>query len=183
MTKKLFPAIGLITVVLLNCGNNLIAKKKVQNSNYLVTMTGIDSLQLMMTMVELEKLLQAEVTLPNIVKGGYSDTIPIKYKGVDMTLYFEGDTKADATVRGIETSSPACKTASGLGTGSSKISVINAYPDNLKYVAPEYEAYPVRSTTKSAVAVMDTIYTRALVFHVIDKKVTSVEVKSYYEFY
>ena len=136
MTKKSCPRIGLITVVLLYCSIDLAAKKKVQNSNYLVTMEGIDSLKLMMTVAELERVLPAQVILKNIGNGGYADTIPVKYKGADMLLYLEGDTKDDATLRGIETSNPSCKTAKGIGTGSSKIAVINAYPDNLKYVAP-----------------------------------------------
>ena len=182
--KKLFPTIGLFTIVLLNCSNQLTEGGKFQNNNYTITMHGIDSLQLHMTLAEVEILLQSKITLQYIGKGGYGDTIPVKYKGIDMLLYLEdAGGNSEATLRGIETSSPNCKTETGVGTGSDKMSVINAYPEYTKYIAPEYEVYPVRSSTKFAVAVMDTIDTRALVFHLRDKKVTSVEVRSYYEFY
>jgi hypothetical protein len=183
MTKKLLPLLGLTTVVLLNCSNNDTQKQKVQNNKYPVTMSGIDSLQLRMSVDEVEKLLQVKIPLPYIDKGAFSDTFLAKYKGMDMILYLEGEERAHATLRGVETSHPSCKTASGLGAGSDKISVINDYPDNLKYIAPEYEVYPIRSKTKSAIAVMDTIESGALIFHVLNKKVSSVEVRTFYEFY
>jgi hypothetical protein len=100
-----------------------------------------------------------------------------------MLIYVDGDDKASATLRGVETSSAACKTAAGIGMGSDKMSVINAYTEYVKYVAPEYDPYPVRSSTKSAVAVMDSMQSRAMLFHIAGKKVVSVEVQSYFEFY
>ncbi len=183
MKKKLLPVMGLLAVGLLGCVHHDRTKDSIQNKTYIVTMTGIDSLQLHMSLSEVEKILQAKVPLKHIGNGGYNDTIPVKFKGIDMMLYLDGDSATTSTLRGIETSSMACKTAAGIGTASDKMSVINAYPDNLKYVAPEYDVYPNRSRTKSAVAVMDTLESRAMVFHIVNKKVVSVEVQSFYEFY
>jgi len=66
--------------------------------------------------------------------------------------------------------------------GTAKEKVIDAFEDHTKYIAPVYETYPARSKTKSLIAVMDTIESRALLFHIINRKVSAVEVSSYYEF-
>lgn len=183
MKKNLLLPLGMIAAIFLSCSNNSTTAGKVQNNNYLVSMEGIDSIKLEMTKAELEKLLDTTIQLPNLAGGGAPDTIITKYRGMDITLYFDGGNDSTATLRGIQTSNSSCKTATGIGVGSEKINVINAYEDHTKYVAPEYEVYPVRSATKSAVAVMDTVRSNAIIFHILDKKVASVEVQSYYEFY
>lgn len=185
MKKKLFPAIGFVTIMLLNCGNDDSSKEKKQNSIYPVSMEGFDRLKLNMTKAEVEKLLKTTITFKHIkVDGGFSDTVAAKYKNEDIILYF--DEVSDETIgelRGMETKSSSFKTASGMSAGSDKLAVIDAYASHTKYVAPEYEEYPVRSATKSVVAVMDTVQTSALVFHIINRKVSSLELRSYYEFY
>jgi hypothetical protein len=175
---------GLICCFAFSCSNNSSPEKKedAQNNTYLVTMEGIDSLKLGMSRTDLEKLLKIKLA-PSDPKNYGSDTIEVKYKDMDMVLYLDGGSDSTATVRGIKTNSGACRTAGGIGVGSEKTKVIDAFEDHLKYVAPEYEAYPVRSTTKSAIAVMDTLNTNALLFHILDKKVAAVAVHSYYEFY
>lgn len=185
MKKKLLPVLGFFSIVLFHCGNDQAPGKGDQNNNYLVTMEGFDSIKLNMNKSELEKILETKITLKHIgVDGGFSDTVEVKYKSEDITLFLdEVGAGSIAELRGIETSSPRFKTVTGIGTGSDKMNVISAYPDNTKYIAPEYEEYPVRSTTKSTVAVLDTVGSQALVFHIQNKKVTSVELRSYYEFY
>jgi len=184
MKKNNFPAIGIMVCSILGCANNTSTKTDTaQNKNYLVSMAGIDSLQLDMSKAELEKLLQSTISLPHVSQDKGADTIQVSYKGMPMTIYFDGSSNETATIRGIQTRHTACKTANGIGIGTEKSTVIDAYPGNTKYIAPEYEEYPVRSATKSAVAVVDTMTTHALVFHIIDKKVHSVEVCAYYEFY
>lgn len=183
---KLAPLlIGLITCIVVSCGNKT-AKTGTddpQNNNYLVSMNGVDSLKLGMSKTDLEKLVNTPIKLPNLAGGGAPDTVNVKYKGMDMIIYFDGGDDSTATIRGIQTSNPACKTDKAMGVGSDKLAVIDAYEDFTKYVAPEYETYPVRSTTRSAIAVADTFNTNAIVFHILSKKVASVEVVSYYEFY
>jgi hypothetical protein len=41
----------------------------------------------------------------------------------------------------------------------------------------------LHSKTHSIVAVMDTFETRAMVFHIVNRKVTAVEICRHYEFY
>ena len=182
MRKNLF-ILGLATAFFLSCGNNSTTNEKVQNNNYLVTMEGIDSLKLGMTRAELEKVLKTKLRPSKPAEYYIPDTIEIKYMDMDMFLFLDGSSDSTATLRGIQTSNASCKTASGIGVGSDKMKVIEAYDDFTKYVAPEYEVYPVSSATRSAVAVMDTFNTNAIIFHILNKKVASIEVQSYYEFY
>ncbi|MEO5946365.1 MAG: hypothetical protein ABIP79_06075 [Chitinophagaceae bacterium] len=185
MKKLILPAFGLFTCLLFSCKSKETTTATPQNNDFIVSMNGIDSLKLGMSKDGLEKLLNTKLTLRHItVDGGYSDTFSTKYKGIDMVLYLkEGNEQSIAELDGIRTNSPLCKTASGNGVGSDKINVIDSYPDNTKYVTPEYEVEPVRSTTKSVIAVIDTAGSRAMQFHIVNKKVVSVEVNSYYEFY
>jgi hypothetical protein len=137
-----------------------------------------------MTKAELEAMLGTTFTLRHIkVDGGPYDTIRTRYKGMDVQIYlFEGDDQTVATVYGIRSDDPSFKTMDGIGVGAEKEKVIDAYEKHTKYIAPAYETYPVRSKTKSFIAVMDTLESRALIFHIMNRKVSSVEVSSYYEF-
>lgn len=170
-----------------SCKNENTKTKEDQNKTYLITLEGIDSLKLGMSKAQVEKILGTTLTFKHIGKDYSPDTINVKYKGMDMILYMESayDTvNVFASLLEIQTTSPLCKTEKGISVGSDKQTVIDAYEDYTRYVAPEYEVYPVRSATKSAIAVMDTaIGTRALLFRIVDKKVVSIEVKPYYEFY
>ena len=183
MKKKTLLFLGLFTCILFSCGTKKEKDNPTQNNDYLVSMTGIDSLKLEMTKAELEKLLHTRLALPGCAADSGGDTITVKYKNMDMTLFMYGSDDTTATLRSIQTTNPSCKTAAGIGVGADKMNVIESYADYTKYVAPEYEAYPVRSTTKSAIAVRDTLNPGAMVFHLIDKKVVSVEVIYYFEFY
>jgi hypothetical protein len=183
MKKKIPLFLGLLACIALNCGTKKEKDNPPQNNDYPVSMNGIDSLKLEMTKPELEKLLNTRLDLPHISTDSGGDTLNVKYRNMDMTLFMDGSDDSSATLRGIQTSNASCKTAAGVGVGTDKMKVIDSYADFVKYVAPEYEEYPVRSDTKSAVAVVDTLGTGAMVFHIIGKKVVAVEVRSYYEFY
>jgi hypothetical protein len=174
---------GLAVMLIISCGTK--DKKAVaEDKNYLIGMTGFDSLRLGMSKAELEAMVGDTFKLQHIkVDGGASDTIHTKYRGIDITVYLnEGDDKEIATVFGIRSNDPSFKTRGGVGVGTEKEKVISAYEDFTKYIAPEYEVYPERSKTKSCISVMDTATTGALLFHIIDRKVSSVELTSYYEF-
>jgi hypothetical protein len=182
MKKNTTLVLGLFACILLGCGNKKEKDIPSQNNDFLVSMSGIDSLKLEMTKGQLEKLLNTQLSLPHCATDSGGDTINVKYRNMDMTLFMYGSADSSATLRSIQTTNPSCKTAAGIGAGADKMNVINSYEDYTKYVAPEIENYPVRSNTKFAVAVRDTLNTGALVFHIINKKVVSVEVVSYYEF-
>lgn len=157
-----------------------------QNNDYLITMEGVGTLKIRMTKAELEKTFNKTITLKHImVDGGFSDTISTTYKDIDVRLVLnEDDSITKAVLGNIQSSSPLCKTTTGVGVGSSKIDVINAFEDEIIYVSPEYEIEPVRSNTKYMIAVMGEFSSyRAIIFHLVNNKVVSVEVSSNYEYY
>lgn len=183
MKRMLFPVSGFLFIFIIACESK--SQNPPPKTSLIITSTGLDSLQLGMSKAELEKLLQTKIKLDHInVDGGPYDTFTTKYKGVEVTLFLdEGDNQTIAELYGLQTSDPSCKTTSGIGAGTEKAKVIDTYTLHRKFIAPEYETYPVRSKTKSAVAVMDTMDNKALVFHILNRKVSSMEVCSYYEFY
>ncbi len=187
MKNLIFPVLGSLVLLLFACKSSNKKTSEEQNKLYTITMDGIDSLKLGMSKAELERILGTTLTFKHIGKDYSPDTINVNYKGMEMILYLESayDTaNIFATLRDILTKDPSCKTEKNIGVGSDKKTVIDAYEDYTRYVAPEYEKYPVRSTTQSAIAVMDTsIGSKALLFRINDKKVVSIEVKTYYEFY
>src|SRR5688572_5228633 len=165
MLKLLLPLLFLFA-----CGSKKDPPaEKNENTDYLLSLEGIDSLKIGMTKSQLEKVLNTTLTLKHIKvdQAGY-DTVQVKYKDADIILYLAED--SDSTVahlEGISTSHPLCRAAQGIAVGTDKVKVIYAYEDHLKYVGPVYEEYPVRSLTKSVVAVMDTaVGSRALLFHI-----------------
>jgi hypothetical protein len=182
MKRMLFLIWGLL--MLFQSCTSKSNKAEPQNKSYAIGMSGFDSLKLGMSKAELEAMLGTSFKLQHIkVDGGASDTINTKYKGTDIVIYLnEGDDSTIATVFGIRSNDPSFKTAEGIGVGTEKAKVIDTYENNTKYIAPEMEEYPVRSKTKSMIAVVDTVETRAMLFHIIDKKVSAVEITSYYEF-
>lgn len=183
MKRTLFLIWGLLVMLLYGC-NTKTSKAEPQNINYPISMNSFDSLELGMTKAELEAMMDTTFKLQHIkVDGGPYDTIRTSYKGADVMIYlYESDDKTIATVYGIRSSDPSFRTKDGIGVGTEKAKVIDAYENHTKYIAPEYETYPVRSKIKSLIAVMDTVESRALLFHIINRKVSSVEVSSYYEF-
>ena len=182
MRKILFPVWGLLVLLSYSC-NTKSNKAEPQAKNLPISMNGFDSLTLGMPKAELEAMLDTSFNIPRIAEGEFSDTVHTKYKGIDITVILsEGDDKTLAKVHGILTNDSSFRTKEGIGVGTSKEKVIDAYENYTKYIAPVYETYPVRSKTKSLVAVMDTVETRALLFHIINRKVWAVEVSSYYEF-
>ncbi|MEO7984510.1 MAG: hypothetical protein ABI688_10550 [Bacteroidota bacterium] len=185
MKKMIIPVLGIVALILFSCKDKQNDAANAPTKNYLVDMNGIDSLKLDMSKAELEKILDTTLTFQHIhVDGGFSDTLNIKYKEMDFVIYLEEtDSQSVAKLVGLKTEDSSCKTSVGIGVGSDKIKVINGYPGNKKYVALEYEEYPVRSKTKSVVAVMDTAGYRAIQFHILNRKVVCVEVTHYYEFY
>ena len=182
--KKMLHLLCLLAATHLYSCNTKSDKAGVQDKDYLIDMTGLDSLKLGMSKADLEALLNTKFTLRHIkVDNGPYDTFNTKYKDVDLTIYlYEGDDESIATLYGIQSTDPSCKTAAGIGMGTEKAKVIDAYTNHKKYIYPEYETYPVRSKTKSVIAVMDTLESKALLFHIVNRKVSSIELSSYFEF-
>lgn len=153
---------------------------------YVISKNGIGELKLGMTQEELEKLLNQKLVMKHAKDTGdvWSDTALVKYKDIEVSLYFDRQYSADETEKvfeliAIQSSSPLCKTAGGLGTGDNRDAILSAYEDNPIDMGPVEEMVNdttwVFSKTKYYISVKDDKWDKQLVFHLTDKKVSSVE--------
>ncbi|MEO5946363.1 MAG: hypothetical protein ABIP79_06065 [Chitinophagaceae bacterium] len=158
--------------------------KKVENADYIISKDGINELKIGMKHTEVEKLVNQQFNF-NAIKdsaGYWQDTVKAKYKEIEVSLYFErqymDDDNSIMQLFGVETSSPLCKTESGIGMGDEKSSVLPAYEENPITMGPEYEA--VNDTTwamskiKYSISVKDDKWDKELIFHFVNKKIVSL---------
>lgn len=160
-------------------------KKKVENNEYTISKDGIGGLKIGMTQPEAEKLLNQKFDF-NAMKdsaGYWNDTVKTKYKDIEVSLYFErqyiDENNGIMQISGMETTSPLCKTSSGLGVGDEKLTILSDYEENPIDMGPDWEAVNdttwAMSKTKYSINVKDDKWDRALIFHLVNKKVVSVQ--------
>ena len=161
-------------------------EKKEVAAEYLVSKDGIGDLKIGLTQAEIEKLLNQPLIMKHAKESDtWMDTTTAKYKDIDVTLYFEKQYAEDENsprimqLSGINTTSPKCRTATGLGIGDDKMSIIEAYDNSPIDLGPEY--FMVNDTTwepsktKFYVNVKDDKYDKQLVFKLENKKITALE--------
>ena len=190
--KKIISPLFIIMLIFAACNNkpnqprtDSYTTKVVQNNDYLFSKDGIGDLKIGMKQTEVEKLLNQQFKFNSIKDsaGYWQDTVKAKYKEIEVSLYFErqyiDDDSSIMQLAGVETSSALCKTASGIGIGDEKSTIISAYDDNPIYMGPEFE--PVNDTTwlpsktKYNINVKDDKYDKELIFHLLNKKVVSLQ--------
>ena len=159
--------------------------KKIENNDYTISKNGIGKLKIGMTQNEVGDLLNKHFSF-NAMKdsaGYWNDTVKTKYKDMDVSLFFERQyNDSDNNVmllNGVETNSPLCKTASGIGVGDEKSVILPAYEDNPINMGPEWESVNdstwAMSKTKYSISVKDDKWDKELVFHLVNKKVVSLQ--------
>lgn len=157
---------------------------KTENTGYIINKDGIGDLKVGMTKSEVEKLLGQKFNLKSATDSTvWQDTALAKYKDLDVSLYFERlyseENSYDIQLTGVSTSSPLCKTVSGIGIGDEKSAIISAYDNNPIDMGPDYETIndttSVPSKTKYSINVKDDKWDRELVFRLVNKKVASLQ--------
>jgi hypothetical protein len=178
--------ISFVAVALYSCNpKDKQPDKKNENNGYTVSKDGIGDLKIGMTQPELEKLLNQQFQF-NAMKdsaGYWQDTVKAKYRDIDVSLYFERQYVTDDSsymqLSGVETNNPLCKTASGIGIGDDKPTIIAAFDDNPVSMGPEFEQVNdstwLPSKIKYSINVRDDKYDRELIFHLTNKKVSSLQ--------
>jgi hypothetical protein len=160
-------------------------KKKVENNEYTISKDGIGGLKIGLTQPEVEKLLNQKFDFNEMKDsaGYWSDTVKTKYKDIEVSLYFErqyiDEDHGIMQISGMETSSPLCKTTSGVGIGDEKLDILAEYEENPIDMSPDWEVVNdttwVMSKTKYSINVKDDKWDRALIFHLVNKKVVSLQ--------
>lgn len=157
-----------------------------QNKDYLLSLDGIGSLKLGMSLVELETVLKTKIVLKviNIDPVVLVETIKTKYKGIDVeiSLWKRQDYIA---VDGISASSPLCKTKAGIGVGSTKLQIIAAYEGYHIDAMPVFEYddndKPKKIKTKSTVIIKEDREGYAIIFNLVNNKVVSFDILPIYD--
>jgi hypothetical protein len=161
-----------------------------QNNDYLITTEGIGSLKLGMTQAELEKLIAKKVPLTNptdTVSGSYMDSAKVKYKNIDVDLQFTRNYYANDSFRmvitWIRTTSPLCKTKTGVGIGADKLKIISAYEGYHVNIMPVFldEEWTVKSKTDSMISVCADDEGNTIMFYLRNKKVVAFEIYPNYD--
>jgi hypothetical protein len=181
----------LVTVLLLAaCKNDDKQKSSTQtdkkvSSEYLISKEGIGELKIGMTRTELEKLLKQSLVMKHANDTGevWSDTATVTYAKMEVTLYFQkmySETPTDEMeLFGLSTSSPLCKTATGLGVGDDRNAVLAAYEDSPITMGPENimlnDTTWGFSKTNYNIYVSDDKWDKQLSFLLVNKKVATLE--------
>jgi hypothetical protein len=174
--KKIFPILFLFISTITHA----------QNKDYLLSLDGIGPIKLGMPLMELEKLLQTKVKLKviNIDPVVLVETVKIQYKALDIELDFIKRQDNIIVVDGISSSSPLCKTKSGIGIGSTKLQIIAAYEGYHIDASPDFTQEGdrlIKSKTSSSVTVKEDTEGNAIIFHLTNNKVTSFQVLPIYD--
>jgi hypothetical protein len=157
-----------------------------QNNDYLISSDGVGQLKLDMGVPEVEKFVGRKITLKNQNENGYyADTVKTKYKNADITLYFdreyEDETKFHMVLTGFLVTNPLFKTREGLSIGADKMRIISAFENSRLSMGPEYEGEDYHlSKVKYSIEVYNEESDNALIFHLKNKKVVSIEVMRFY---
>lgn len=158
-----------------------------QGSGMTVSFKGIGPFKPGMKKAEVEKITGKKITLKNLLtEDGWADTIRINYQNASFNLYFEkqytDSVNFEYGLYGVQTTSALCKTSAGIGIGTDKLKIITTYEFNGINIWPEYEGpdFMIKSKTKAIVTVSDDEGYNAIVFHLLNNKVASIEV-SYFQ--
>lgn len=151
-----------------------------QHKEYLLSNEGIGSLKIGMPLSELEKLLQKKINLKVIGVDPVVlvETVKVTYKGinVEINLIKRQDYIA---VDGITSNSPICKTKSGIGIGSTKLQIINAFEGYYIDLIPGNNSeggHSIKKNIRGTVTVIEDEEGDAIVFSLKDNKVVSFSI-------
>lgn len=187
MRKVLFP----LLCILFAC-NSKPTEKKPENNDYLISIDGMGPVKTGMSQEELEKLLNKKLPLTNLtdtISGSWEDSARIQYKDADIKLSFVRTPTMTIDsyylrITGMETSNRMWKTKEGVGIGSGKQQIIDAFFDNyVLFMWPDYAdtTYTTRSKTHYTVSVRENREGKEIVFHLKDNKVYAIEVGAFYD--
>lgn len=185
--RKLLPV---LLIVLVACSSKNDQPDKNVNTDYLVSLDGIGPVKTGISQDELEKLLNKKIPLTNprdTISGSWQDSAFIKYKEADLRLTFVRNYDvADSfymRITEVQTSSPLCKTKSGIGIGSNKQQIIGAFEDHMLFMEPDFDdtTYTTRSKTLYSIKAREAREGREIVFYLKDNKVYAIKVDSFYD--
>lgn len=183
-----------LMIVLVACQSkkNSESTGTIENTDYLVSLEGIGPVKTEISQAELEKTLDQKIMLSNptdSVSGSWEDTATVRYKDAGLLLRFvrtyayQDPDSFHMRVTAIHTESPVCKTEKGIGVGSGKTDILEAYPMNMIYMSPGYDndSDTIYSKHLYTVTVRDGREGAQIIFFLRDQKVYALEVGSFHD--
>lgn len=160
-------------------------KNNYEDPEYVLTKNGLGAIKAGMKKDELEKLLGQTIVLKEQEdEQSWLDTAEAKYKDLEIELYFHKVYSENESpvyeLSGLSTKSTLCKTNTGVGIGSTKQQIIDAYPNHVINMGPE--SVQVNDTTwkfspnKYFIRINDEAWDKHLEFRLTDNKVTRIDV-------
>ena len=146
---------------------------------------GLGDLKIGMEIAEVEKVIGQKLELLNKNPEVLADSAKTNYKGAPVSLYFDHVNE----LSGIKTTESKFRTASGVGVGSDKNEIWNAYNDGYSFnMYPDYEdsTYTTRSKTRYFISISnmnglaDGDNIPLILFTMINGKATEVEATRIY---
>lgn len=159
------------------------------DSTLMLTTEGLGDLKMGLDVKGVEKVLGEKITLMNKnPKEVWIDSAEVKYKGEPATIYFDRryltDTTFDLLLGGIRTSGGSFKTATGIGMGSDKNEIWNAYRQGYIFnLYPDYEdsTFTAFSKTRDFIYVTTGEGHNAILFSLENNKVKMFELRRNYD--
>lgn len=154
-----------------------------QNTDYTILPNGVGPYKLGINQSAIEKITGKKIKLKNLLtEEGWQDTVKVKYKNTDLELFLQrsytDSVRYEIVLNGMKLNSPLYKTKAGVGIGDEKLKVITAYDYHSVSFWPEFEdeEYTRRSKTKAVLYVYFDKEGCSLIFHMLNKKVTAIEI-------
>ncbi len=164
-----------------------------QNKDYIISWNGLGALKLGMSQAEVEKVLNKKILLINsldTINNFYEDTAKLTYKNIAVQLEFQRNyhipNQFYMRLIGIRSSSPLCKTATGIGISTNNLKIIAEYDKYHINIQPGFYSYyetekgvgkSTLSILDDAASTMDGSDAYTMVFYLLNKKVVSFELK------
>ncbi len=159
--------------------------KKSGDAKYLLSKEGIGDLKIGMLQKDIEKLLDQSLSMKHRNDTGevWMDTATAKYGDIEVELYFQKMYSEEPAHKmelfALSTSSPLCKTASGVGVGDDRSAILAAYEDNPISMGPESvmvnDSTWALSKTNYYINVSDDKWDKQIIFQLINKKVATIQ--------
>ncbi len=159
--------------------------KKDVDAKYLFSKEGIGDLKIGMLQKDIEKLLDQPLAMKHANDTGevWVDTATASYGEMEVMLYFQKMYAEEKTnemeLTGLSTSSPLCKTESGLGVGDDRSAILAVYKENPINMGPENvmvnDSTWELSKTNYYINVSDDKWDKQIIFLLVNKKVARLE--------
>lgn len=148
-----------------------------QQAPPVVSLAGIGAVKVGMKQRELERLLQSNLSLRNLLEAQpQADTVSFSWNGISYAVVldkgYEEHNRNDIIVHAVISEGAELKTRSGVAIGDDKLKIISTYDGYTLHIVPDYTGEPpVKSKTRSSIYLYDDTLPTCIIFYLENNKV------------